>query len=115
LIPGGPHTTTWWSNLWPRLAAAKGHKRGVSYPELLRIVSPLGLEPVAHWSGRDGELERFRQRFRAREREEGISRRAVHHVLLSAYALCEATVCRAGHIPLGALLPYVALAFRKRG
>jgi hypothetical protein len=108
LIPGGPHSTRWWSNLAPERAARRGHpKRGVTWWELRTALAPLGAE---HAPG-EGALERWRARVSGPGGRPPWTRRA----LLAGYGLLEAAVCRRAGVPVEALLPYPELAFRKTG
>jgi ubiquinone/menaquinone biosynthesis C-methylase UbiE len=112
VMPGGPHTTAWWSNLAPRRAAARGHQRGVSYWELRRALAPLGVERYRAPAGSAGGVALWHRRAVAR----GVSgvHLAAHRAALGAFALCEATLCRWFDAPVEAFLPYLAVAFRKR-
>ncbi len=114
LIPKGPHSTTWWSNLLPHRAAKEGHKRGVSYLELKRILSPLSMVRWRREEVSDGELGRWRRRLETRRI--GQASPALGHknrLILGGYSIYEATVCRFWDLPLGAFSPYVAVAFQK--
>jgi ubiquinone/menaquinone biosynthesis C-methylase UbiE len=108
LIPGGPHSTRWWSNLAPERAARRGHpKRGVTWWELRRALASLGAGLVPG----KGALERWRTRVSVAGGRPRWTRRA----LLAGYGLLEAAVCPRAGVPVEALLPYPELAFRKTG
>lgn len=113
LLPSGEHATAWWSNWLPRRAARRGHRRGINYWELRRVLGPLGAEPV--WPARNEESELSRWRRRGEARDGSVAGRARRRVALGALMLCEATVCRALRVPIEAFMPFPALAFRKRG
>ena len=113
LIPAGPHSTRWWSNLAPGRAAQRGHLRGITYWEIRRALAPLGATLVRPADRTDSELARWHRR--ATGRRISGARRAVHRATLAAYALLEATVCQATGTPIEAFTPFVTVAFRKRG
>jgi len=59
LYPAGPHSSRWWSNVFPRRAAGCGHDRGITYWEIRRAIAPLGFRvipqgraAVARWKAR---------------------------------------------------------------
>lgn len=107
IYPGGPHASTVWSNWLPSLAETTGAQRGVSWFELRRVLEPLGAEPLRTTGG----VERLHRRLRARGTRG--ARRAAEQALLVAAATAGRGVERWAGIPVEALLPYVAVAFRK--
>lgn len=59
LYPAGPHSSRWWSNLFPKLSTSRGHDRGITFWEMRRALAPLGFRilpqgraAVARWKGR---------------------------------------------------------------
>jgi hypothetical protein len=103
LYPFGPHVTRWWSSLAPERAARRGHKRGVTWWELSRVVARHGGRPVRT----EGAVSRWRARLA------GAGPAWPRRALLSACALLDRTVCRPAGVPVEALLPYPGLVFRK--
>lgn len=112
LLPAGPHSSRWWSNLAPRRAERRGDRRGVTYWEIRRALAPLGAARVRPADPGDSELVRWRRR--ALERGLSGPPLLAHRAALAAYALLEATVCRLTDTPIEAFTPYVTVAFRKR-
>lgn len=111
LFPVGPHATSWWSNWLPRLAARRGHNRGVSLWEVRRALEPLGAivddpRPGAF----AGAIRWHRRRLHRGPRGLGL---VGQYLLFAGYAACEATLCRALGVPVEAFMPYLAVAFRK--
>lgn len=107
LYPGGPHASTRWSNWLPALAELTGARRGVSWFEIRRVLDSLGVEPVMT----PGGLDRLRRRVLARGSRG--ARRTSEQALLAAAATAGRGLERWAGIPVEALLPYVAVAFRK--
>jgi SAM-dependent methyltransferase len=112
IIPGGPHSTTWWSNLAPARAARAGHKRGVPYWELARVLKPLGCRLVLPADRSQSELTRWRNRLGPGR----LSRRGkiVHCSLSSVYSVLEGVVGGLCGLPVAVLMPYLNVAFVKR-
>ena len=111
LMPGGPHSTAWWSNLAPDRAARAGHTRGVAYWELARVLRPLGCTLLRPRRRGDSELARWRKRTaKGRLRPRG---RVVHGALLGVYATIEGIVGGACGLPVAVAMPYLNVAFVK--
>jgi ubiquinone/menaquinone biosynthesis C-methylase UbiE len=110
IFPISPHTQKWWSNLMPRRAAALGHAHGVTYRELCEALLPLGASRIRPNGPHDSELRRWHERAIARGGGATSVGHATAHAVLR---LCEETVCRGLDAPIEALLPFLAVAFRK--
>jgi SAM-dependent methyltransferase len=111
LLPGGPHSTSWWSNLLPERAARHGHKRGVTFFELHDLLSPLGARPLRPAHRQDTELMRWRARVGVRGHTLG--RRFLYKVVFSAFAAGERLLCPLAKAPIEAFAPFPSLAFIK--
>lgn len=102
LYPAGPHSTAWWSNLCPGLAAKRHHNRGVTYWETARAL------------GKEWSLER--QGFRALKRWQArVTERKsrLRWVVIQGASLCAASAALLLRVPAEALVPFPDLAFRK--
>jgi ubiquinone/menaquinone biosynthesis C-methylase UbiE len=108
LYPGGPHSSRWWSNLFPRRAAHRGHNRGITYWEVRRALAPLGFRVLPQ---RGAAIERWRRRAAARTgtgpRKLALSAR------LAAFRAAGGVLGPLTGAPAEAFLPYPDMAFRK--
>jgi ubiquinone/menaquinone biosynthesis C-methylase UbiE len=109
LYPAGPHSSRWWSNLFPGVAARRGHNRGVSYWEVRRALAPLGFQVFAQ--GR-AALKRWGQRMAGRSQKG--PRRWAASALLTSLGIAVACLGPLTGAPHEAFLPYPELAFAKR-
>lgn len=111
IFPGGPHSSRFWSNLAPDLAARLGHNRGVTYWEVHHTLAALGASLVPPTGPEDQSLLRWRRRVGQRGLEG--PRGAVYRLVFAAYSSCEATLCRRLNVPIEAFLPFIEIAYRK--
>lgn len=111
IIPGGPHSSRFWSNLAPDRAARLGHHRGVTYWEVDRVLAALGASLVPPTGPEDHALLRWRRRVGQR----GLAgpRGAAYRLAFAACSSFEATLCRRLNVPIEAFLPFIEIAYRK--
>lgn len=109
LLPGGPHSSKWWSNLVPAKAARLGHGRGVSYWELNRTLRPLGFHA-------ESQAKAAIKRWRTRASSRGWSlRRVAVAMAITGVQISGGLLSLITRAPVEAFLPFPELAFRKDG
>ena len=111
LLPGGPHSKRWWSNLTPDRAERLGHTHGVTYWEIDRVLRRRGATRTRRGSADGAALARWLERAERRGRD---GRSAWGRLALgAAYRAMDATWCRGLGVPIEAFLPYMTVAYEK--
>jgi hypothetical protein len=111
LIPGGPHSSRWWSNVLPHWATEAGHKRGITYSELWRVLGPLGCSLVMPKDNQDTELARWRARHWGYPTT--FKQKLLRAAFLCSHKIMDRSVTRIFGLPISVFMPYLNLAFRK--
>lgn len=107
IYPAGPHSTRWWSNLFPALASRLGHDRGITFWEINNTLKPLGFRITPQGNA---ALERWHGRVAVRCKS--FKDRFIFNTALNLFRITGITLGAITRAPLEAFLPYPDLAFR---
>jgi ubiquinone/menaquinone biosynthesis C-methylase UbiE len=107
IYPAGPHSSHWWSNLFPDRASQLGHNRGISHWEFNKSLNPLGFR--IHPQG-IASLNRWQRRMAARCHS--LQSKIALLIIMNLFRMLGPLIGLATRAPLEAFLPYPDLAYR---